>query len=78
MKITFARYEHSRIGFPGVVLKWEYDGVANVNPYLTVKGIIKPWHWRYRAEKVYQMKEEISKFEKYVSDMWNNDISVQG
>lgn len=78
MKITFARYEHSRIGFPGVVLKWDYDGVANINPYLTVKGIIKPWSWQYGVEKVYQMEAEINRFEKYVSTMWGDDISVQG
>lgn len=78
MKITFARYEHSRVGFPRIVLKWDYDGIGYINPYITVNGVIKPWAWDFGQEKIFRMEKEIEKFEKYVSIMWGDDASVQG
>lgn len=79
MKIKFAKYEHSVIGFPGIVLKFSSDGLHYTDPYVTIKGIINNWNWSFNQEKVCgSIDRELKRFDKWVVDFYSEDISVQG
>lgn len=76
-----ANYRHSRIGFPGVVLKWqETEGVVS-DPYVTVSGIIRLWDWASEATRYghrFDAAKEIARFEKWVMANFAEDPFVQG
>lgn len=88
MKTLFAKYEHAKVGFPKVKLKFHEDaekGVGFREPYLTVKGVIKEWHWSLLGNKPKEsiitstdFEKEIARFEKWVVDNFADDASVQG
>ena len=79
MKLTLGMYEHSRIGFPGVVLKWCVENGKISPPYLVVKGIITNSYgcWN-RQWPLSAMEAELAEFDKWVGQMYSNDASVQG
>ena len=82
MKILFAKYEHTKIGFPGVKLRWSSDdGIGYYGVYATVDGVIKPWNWSYgqpsRINK-YQLYKELARFDKIVGEQFSEIASVQG
>jgi hypothetical protein len=80
MKISFAMYEHTCLGFPQVKLKWYVEHGQWSPPYITVKGVIHPnlvwsWHEQYPWNWA---KEEMERFDIWVRDTYHNDITVQG
>lgn len=82
MKQTSASYEHSRIGYPGVKLKWfEEDGKV-ISKYITVAGIIEPWSWSYESEKhkdfFPNLERELKRFDDYVLRVYENNLQLQG
>lgn len=88
MKITFASYEHSCIGFPKVVLKWAEEDGKWSEGRIVVKGIIqstvnhgavvaKPWRWTEIWPKPFA-ESEMARFDDWVRETFKNDISVQG
>lgn len=79
MKITFATYKHSTIGFPGVVLKWSVQDGKMGDSYVTVKGIIQAgaWHW-YNPYPLPMLDYECERFDDWVRERFSNDASVQG
>lgn len=78
MRITYAKYEHTKIGYPGVVLKWSFNGLVHHDPYITIKGIMKGWGWEYQRKETSNIKAETDRFEAYVSQAFGDDASVQG
>lgn len=79
MKVTYAKYEHSVIGFPKVVLKFDsINGNGYSNPYIVIKDIIKPWSWSYNQETTYNIENELDRFDRYVRCRFSGNISVQG
>lgn len=77
MKITSANYEHSRIGFPKVKLKWFYDG-RHKSPYVTVHDAIINWEWKHPIEGAHCIDVELKRFDDWVVSRFGNDASVQG
>lgn len=88
MKTVFASFEHSRVGFPKVKLKFSEDanlGAGYIDPYVTVNGIIQEWNWSPDgnvSKKIIlpcrEIEQEIKKFESWVVLRFGDDISVQG
>lgn len=88
MKAVFASFEHSRVGFPKVKLKFSEDasvGDGYIDPYVTVNGIIQEWNWSPNgsgSKKIIlprrEIEDEIKKFESWVVLRFGDDISVQG
>lgn len=81
MKIEFAQYSHSKVGFPHVKLKWTFDGREYHSPYIVIKGLIQNWSWsntRHIIVSENDLIKEIERFEKYVIDRFKNDATVQG
>jgi len=80
MQITFATYQHTKPGFPKVVLKWhEQDGKA-LEPYVTIKGVVSGWGWEmgFTPTCSQDYQKEMDRFDKWVAGRFSNDISVQG
>lgn len=80
MKATFIKYEHSRIGFPHVKLKFHSnDAFTFEDPYVTIKGVIKPWAWSIERNPCHDwnVDAELEKFDKWVCDNFSDDESVQ-
>lgn len=78
MKITFAQYEHSRIGFPGIKLKWAFDGHKHVAPYLTILGVMHPYSWEHGSEHVFDMARELARFDALIGEQYASNQTVQG
>lgn len=83
MQTVFAKYEHTKPGFPKVKLKFVEDrtvALGYTDPYLTVKGEIKPWSWEYGQEVLSygQLKSELKRFEEYAVATYRDDETVQG
>lgn len=78
MKISFASYEHAAIGFPGVVLKWHFDGLAHRDPYVVVRGLMCPYCWELNQPKVYAIERELGRFDDWVRRNYGDDVTVQG
>lgn len=75
MKRTFASYEHTRIGFPDIVLKWHEVNGAHVEPYLAVDGFIKKWSWEFGQKAIHSsngIERELARFDKYVLDVYGD------
>lgn len=72
MKRTFASYEHTRVGFPHIVLKWSEINGKHVEPYLSVNGIMKGWSWEFGQNAIYShdIESELARFDKYVVDVY--------
>jgi hypothetical protein len=78
MKLTFGAYEHSRIGFPGVKLKWMVEDGKVTDAYLVIKGVIsQPWTW-HELRPMPFMEYEMSRFDTYVLTNFAEDSTVQG
>jgi hypothetical protein len=80
MRINFALYEHTCLGFPHVKLKWVMENGRWSTPYVTVKDIIRPdlgWSWREQHPPAWA-SEEMKRFDDWVRDIFHNDITVQG
>ena len=78
MRLTFAVYEHTTIGFPHVKLKWTVEEGKWAPGYVTEHGIIKgPWTWEFNQEHPCA-EREMKRFDDWVRLSYKNDISVQG
>jgi hypothetical protein len=79
MKQTFATYEHTTLGFPGVVLKWTLtNGAMDDGAYLAVKGrITRPWTWRNQYPLPF-ITDECERFDAWVRTTYSNQPEVQG
>lgn len=78
MKITFASYEHTTIGFPKVILKWSVEDGKMGLAYVVIKDIISfDWTWRNQYPLPF-IESECQRFDEWVRNMYSNDISVQG
>jgi len=80
MNRTFATYEHSCLGFPGVVLKWtEENRLWEKTPRIVIKGVISniPWAWRNQYPEPYA-DYEMQLFDNWVRKLYGNDVTVQG
>lgn len=84
MKTVFAQYEHSCIGFPGVVLKWHEEngkwglGYIVVNKEIfTVNGRMYNWCWSQPHPEPFA-QHEMELFDKWVRSIYSNNLSVQG
>lgn len=78
MKRTFATYEHSRIGFPGYVLKWIEEDGRITEAYTVLKGVIEgPYTWRQLNPDCF-IEHELKQFDDYTAKRFSNDATVQG
>jgi hypothetical protein len=79
MKLVFAFYEHTRLGFPHVKLKWASEDGRWSPPYVVIKGIIQKdtWHWHERHPESWAA-EEMKRFDAWVGERFSEDVSVQG
>lgn len=78
MKIKFAQYEHTCIGFPKIILKWsETDGKSH-DPYITIKDIISDKNVQSSYEQLNTPKYWMERFEEWVGRTFCDDASVQG
>jgi hypothetical protein len=78
MKRTFATYEHSRIGFPGYILKWTEENSRITEAYTVLKGVIEgPYTWREQYPAAY-IESELGWFDDYTASRFSNDATVQG
>lgn len=82
--MVFAQYEHSCIGFPGVVLKWVEENGKWEQGYIVVNGIIftvngeiSRWTWSQPYPKPFA-QHEMELFDKWVRAIYSNNLSVQG
>lgn len=83
MKQTLAFYEHSTIGFPGVVLKFSIQNSFKLNPdaYFIVKGIIGgEWTWATPLDSCFEhdLQKQLERFDSWVRLTYGNDATVQG
>lgn len=81
MKITFAMYEHNRVGFPEIKLKWGQDAHGRqIDPHVTIKGIIKPWNWQPPHPYIHQhaIAAELKRFEEWVVKTYADQPAYQG
>jgi hypothetical protein len=78
--LDFGSYSYSRVGFPGVKLKWQYDkSIGHYGPYLTINGVMHPWMWQYSDTAVATVGGgETGRFDAYVVANFSDDASVQG
>jgi len=79
MKLVFATYEHSRIGFPGVVLKWHVQNGEMSDAYIVEKGVIlrSLWKW-HNPHPLAFIQDECERFDAWVVSRYGNDSTVQG
>lgn len=80
MKCTLASYEHSAIGFPGVLLKWHVTDEIHISEgYVTINGIIQtaPWTWENPSPLPF-LDWELERFNGWVRETFANNASVQG
>lgn len=82
MKRVYAKYTHSTIGFPGIVLNWhEEDGVMEMEGYVTKQGIIQQQKWKFRKENTslsIRIQQELIRFDEWVREHFADDPTVQG
>ncbi len=83
MEQTIAFYEHSALGFPGVVLKFSIQNsfTLNSDAYFIVKGIIVgQWTWGSPLDNSFQyaLQKQLERFDSWVRMNYANDISIQG
>lgn len=78
MKRIFAIYEHTRVGFPHVILKWHEMNGKQVSPYMVINGVIKPWSWELGLDETNCIERELRRFDEYVGQVYSNNIAVQG
>ena len=80
MKLTFATYEHTCIGFPKVKMKFTFDGLNYVWPYLTVDGVMQHWGWEHSLVKVPtgQIERELKRFDDWVRKTYADKPEYQG
>ncbi len=79
MRATLICYEHTRIGFPRVKLKWMVEEGKWGKPYIVIKNIIQKdtWSWQHPHPDVYP-QDEMARFDKWVGERYSDDASVQG
>lgn len=82
MKAVYTSYEHTKPGFPKVILKWtEENNVAQL-PYVTVHGVIQRWSWEYGTDIMsansQNYEKEMARFDKWVCQTFSEDATVQG
>lgn len=79
MKIDFAQYSHSTIGFPEVKLKWHAENGTWLRPYITVKGIISDLGWAWHNQHAAPFAaDEMGRFDSWVRKNYADDSTVQG
>lgn len=80
MKITFASYEHTCLGFPQVILKWCVDQGTVGDARVVVKGLIQPggWTWHHGPSVAAFLEDECQRFDAHVRATYADDASVQG
>ena len=78
MKLTFGTYEHSCLGFPGVVLKWTViDGKMDC-AYLVENKVIKyDWTWR-NPHPLPFIEDELKRFDDWTRTNYKDNPKVQG
>lgn len=79
MKTTFATYEHSTLGFSGVVLKWsETNGLWDKAARVVVNNVItQEWNWYNQHPEPFKTSE-MERFDKWVRMVYSNNPAVQG
>lgn len=78
MQLIFGQYEHCRIGFPGVCLKWIVERGEITDAYITVKGVIlRKWAW-FNQYPGPHIQHELDIFNEWTVSNYKNDVSVQG
>lgn len=81
MKLTYASYQHTAIGFPHVILKWSYTPEKGHHDfYHTILGVVRIWNTAidYRPHHKDDLDREIKRFEEHVRFRYSENISVQG
>lgn len=81
MQISSATYEHTTIGFPGVVLKWHYDkATGHSAPYVVELHIIRGWNFRehFRPHDAGDLRAELERFDSMVRQRYADRPEVQG
>ena len=81
MRITFATYEHTTLGFPGRVLKWSYcPRAGHVQFYITLRGVMvcAPHDALARPHDSGELDRYIAEFDKQTRQRYADDITVQG
>ena len=73
-------YEHSCLGFPGVVIRWsEENGRIEDTARIVKNGIIQPgrWGWSQPYPEAF-MAHEMELFDAMVRETYANNPDVQG
>lgn len=82
MKVTFATYEHSAIGFPEVVIRWSAtDGKMERYARIVIKGVIFNREWDFGDHPVSveaRIPAALMHFDNWVRETFGNDPTVQG
>ena len=81
MKITFATYEHTTLGFPGRVLKWGYcPKQGHTQFYITLRGVMEdaPYDALARPHDKGDLDRYLTEFDKITRYVYADDITVQG
>lgn len=78
MKTLFALYEHTRIGFPLVKLKWTVENGEITSAYVTEKGVMSgEWVW-HNQYPIPFMRDELERFDEWAVGQFQHDAFVQG
>lgn len=87
MKLASATYEHTRIGFPKVILKWHEEDGKFQAAYITAKGIILrdvnanvffSYPGTIDCKTLVSREEACQRFDEWVAGSYHHDASVQG
>jgi hypothetical protein len=81
MKITFASYEHSCIGFPGVVLKWSVENGEASEGRIIINKIISKSTWKWLSDSkgvMGNIESELNRFDAWVANRHSDNPTVQG
>lgn len=81
--IDSAYLTHTRIGFPKVKLKWNYQSGMHIDPYLVIDKVIHPWEWSVKHADKYgrihvDIKHELKRFDDYVRSTFQDRPEFQG
>lgn len=77
MKIISAYYEHTKIGFGKVKLKWTVEHGRVTSAYVTVKDVIdREWTW-HNPNPIPFIEFELKRFEEWVLNRFLDDVTVQ-
>lgn len=82
MKQLTGSYEHHKLGFPKIKLKWFWEHGKITSKYITVDGVIEHWSWSNESEKFFDanpnLELELRRFDDYVLKVYSHRTDLQG